>query len=163
MTNQNQNLFIVDDNQENASKLHQIIEKRFGTIYNIFIYTNAVQALTQVDKNTSIVVLDYNYFGEDGTKIANLINNINDETKVIILSNNAAIVSEISSYFNRSNDYLETKKEVKKKLNRTFLEIVSYPANYLQMRYGVSRYFIYLVFLFLGVGILVFLGMQTIY
>ncbi len=163
MTNQTQNLFIVEDNQENALKLHQFLEKRFGTIYNIFTYTNAVQALTHVDKNTRVVVLDYDYFGDEGTKIVNFIKNINENTKVIILSNNEDIGTEISSYFNRADDHLVKEKGLKKKLNRTILDIISYPANYLQMRYGVSQFFIYLVFLFLAVGILVFLGMQTMY
>jgi DNA-binding NtrC family response regulator len=163
MTNQTQNLFIVEDDQENALKLHQFLEKRFGTIYNIFTFTNAVQALTKVDKNTSVIVLDYGYFGDEGTKIVNFIKNINEKTKVIILSNNDDIGTTIDSYNHEGDEYLLKEKGVKKKLNRTIFEIISYPANYLQMRYGVSQFFIYLVFLFLVVGILVFLGMQTMY
>lgn len=163
MTNQTQNLFIVEDDQENALKLHQFLEKRFGTIYNIFTFTNAVQALTKVDKNTSVIVLDYGYFGDEGTKIVNFIKNINEKTKVIILSSNDDIGTTIDSYNQEGDEYLLKEKGVKKKLNRTIFEIISYPANYLQMRYGVSQFFIYLVFLFLVVGILVFLGMQTMY
>jgi hypothetical protein len=51
---------------------------------------------------------------------------------------------------------------VKKKLSTMLFEIISYPANYLQMKYSVSQFFIYLVFLFIVVGILVFLGMISI-
>ena len=134
MTNQTQNLFIVEDNPENSLRLHQFLENRFGTIYNIFTYTNAVQALSKVDKNTSVVVLDYDYFGDEGNKIVNFIKNINENTKVIILANNDDIGTEIESYFNGADDYLVKEKGMKKKLNSRIFEIISYPANYIQMR-----------------------------
>jgi hypothetical protein len=52
---------------------------------------------------------------------------------------------------------------MKKKLSTTIFEIITYPANYLQMKYSVSQFFIYLVFLFFIVGFLVFIGMIYIY
>ena len=160
MSNQTQNLFIVEDNQENALKLHQFLEKRFGTIYNIFTFTNAVQALTKVDKNTSVIVLDFDYFGEEGEKIVNFIKNINDKTKVIILSNNDEIGNQISTYFDGADDCLVKEKGVKKKLNRTLFDIVSYPANYLQQKYSVSQAFVYLVMTFILFSIIILVGMQ---
>ena len=163
MTNQTQNLFIVEDNAETAQKLHQFLDARFGTIYNIFTYTNAVQALSKVDKNTSVVVLDYDYYGDQGNKIVNFIKNINTQTKVIILANNDDIGTEIASYYSGADDYLVKKKGIKKKLNAAIFDYISYPANYLQMRYGVSQFFVYLIFLFIIVGVLVFLGMQSVY
>ena len=163
MTNQTQNLFIVEDNPENSMRLHQFLENRFGTVYNIFTYTNAVQALSKVDSNTSIVVLDYDYFGDEGNKIVNFIKNINDKTRVIILANNDDIETEIASYQNGADDFLIKQKGVKKKLNLRIFEIISYPADYIHMKYGVNQFFVYLLFLFVIVGVLVFLGMQTLY
>lgn len=159
MTNQTQNLFIVEDDQENSLKLHEFLERRFGSIYTIFTYTNAVQALTKVDENTSVIVLDYNYFGEEGTKIVNFIKNINKKTKVIILSNNEDIGATIDSYKLENNTYLLKGKGIKKKLNASIFEIIAYPANYLQERYSLSQAFIYTVFLFLFFSIIVFVGM----
>ncbi len=155
MTNQTQNLFIVEDNQANALKLHAFLEKRFGTIYNIFTYTNAVQALTKVDKNTSIVILDYDYFGDEGTKIVNFIKNINDKTRVIVLSNNDDNVIEIEAFFSGADNFLQKEKGVKKELNRTIFDIISYPANYIQKRYSVSQAFVYFVFTFIIFSIIV--------
>jgi DNA-binding NtrC family response regulator len=162
MTNQTQNLFIVEDNQESSLKLHQFLKQRFGTIYNIFTFTNAVQALTKVDENTSVVVLDFDYFGDEGTKIVNFIKNINEKTKVIILANNDEIGSEIDLLFNDVDNYLIKEKGVKKKLNRSLFEIISYPANYLQARYSVSQAFIYFVFIFILFSIIVLVGMQIL-
>lgn len=162
MTNQTQNLFIVEDNQENALKLHQFLERRFGTIYNVFTYTNAVKMLTHVDKNTSIIVLDFDYFGEEGTKIVNFIKNINDQTKVIVLSNNDEFENELNAFFNGADNFLIKEKGIKKKLNRTIFEIISYPANYIQQRYSVSQAFIYSVFLFIIFSIIVLVGMQIL-
>ena len=163
MTNQTQNLFIVEDNPENSLKLHQFLDTRFGTVFNISTFTDAVTALSKVDENTSVVVLDYDYFGEEGNKIVDLIKIINKKTKVIILSNNEEIFMAIDSYRNEGDNYLLKEKGVKKKLSVTLFEIVTYPANYLQMKYSVSQFFIYLVFLFVVVGVLVFLGMISIY
>lgn len=162
MTNQTQNLFIVEDNPETALKLHQFLDTRFGTVFNISTFTDAVTALSKVDENTSVVVLDYDYFGIEGNKIVDFIKNINKKTKVIILSNNDEIFTAIDSYRNEGDNYLLKEKGVKKKLSTTLFEIVTYPANYLQMKYSVSQFFVYLVFLFIVVGFLVFLGMISI-
>lgn len=162
MANQTQNLFIVEDNQEDALKLHDFLDKRFGTIYNIFTFTNAVQALTKVDKNTSVIVLDYDYFGEEGTKIVNFIKNINEKTKVIILANNDEIISTIDLFNHQGDEYLLKVKGIKKKLNATLFDIVSYPANYLQQRYSVSQAFVYLVLTFILFSIIVIIGMQIL-
>ena len=162
MTNQTQNLFIVEDNPENSLKLHQFLDTRFGTVFNISTFTDSVTALSKVDENTSVVVLDYDYFGDEGNKIVDLIKIINKKTKVIILSNNEEIFTAIDSFRNEGDNYLLKEKGVKKKLSTTLFEIVTYPANYLQMKYSVSQFFIYLVFLFIVVGILVFLGMISI-
>lgn len=162
MTNQTQNLFIVEDNPENALKLHQFLDARFGTVFNISTFTDAVTALSKVDENTSVVVLDYDYFGVEGNKIVDFIKNINKKTKVIILSNNEEIFTAIDSHRNEADNYLLKEKGVKKKLSTTLFEIVTYPANYLQMKYSVSQFFVYLVFLFIVVGFLVFIGMISI-
>lgn len=162
MTNQTLNLFIVEDNPESALKLHEFLETRFGTVFNISTFTDAVTALSRVDENTSVVVLDYDYFGEEGNKIVDFIKNINKKTKVIILSNNDEIFTAIDSYRNEGDNYLLKEKGIKKKLSTTIFEMVTYPANYLQMKYSVSQFFVYLVFLFIVVGILVFIGMISI-
>jgi CheY-like chemotaxis protein len=161
MTNQTQNLFIVEDNQHNALKLHQFLQKRFGTIYNVSTFTNAVDALSKVDKNTSIVVLDYGYFGEEGTKILNFIKLINPETKVIILSSTDQATVDLEKHLIDGDKFLTKDKEVKKKLQTSIFEILSYPANYLQARYSLSQAFIYSVFVFIVFSIIVFLGMQN--
>lgn len=163
MTNQTLNLFIVEDNPENSLRLHQFLDTRFGTVFNISTFTDSVTALSKVDENTSVVVLDYDYFGEEGNKIVDFIKNINKNTKVIILSNNEEIFTAIDSYRNEGDNYLLKEKGLKKKLSTKIFEIVTYPANYLQMKYSVSQFFVYLVFLFIVVGFLVFIGMVSIY
>jgi DNA-binding NtrC family response regulator len=162
MTNQTLNLFIVEDNPENALKLHQFLDARFGTVFNVSTFTDSVTALSKIDENTSVVVLDYDYFGEEGNKIVDLIKIINKKTKVIILSNNEEIFTALDSYRNEGDNYLLKEKGAKKKLSTTLFEIVTYPANYLQMKYSVSQFFVYLVFLFIVVGFLVFIGMVSI-
>jgi DNA-binding NtrC family response regulator len=163
MKNQTLHLFIVEDIPEKSLRLHQFLSTRFGTVFTISTFTDAVTALSKVDANTAIVVLDYDYFGEEGNKIVGFINTINPKTKVIILSNSEAIFSAISAYKNDNDNYLHKDSALKKKLSTSIFEIITYPANYLQMKYSVSQFFIYLVFLFFIVGFLVFIGMIYIY
>jgi len=163
MTNQTLNLFIVEEDAKNALKLHHFLETRFGTVFNIFTFSDPVTALSKVDKDTSVVVLDYNYFGEQGNEIIDFIKCINQKTQVIILSNNEEIYGVIDGHMKNGDHYFHKEKGLKKKLSATILKIVTYPANYLQMKYSVSQFFIYLIFLFVVVGILVFFGMITIF
>ncbi len=94
--------------------------------------------------------------------MVDVIKIINPKTKVIILSNNEEIFSAIATFRNEADEYLIKEKGIKKKLSTKLFEIVTYPANYLQMKYSVSQFFIYLVFLFIVVGFLVFIGMISI-
>lgn len=50
-----------------------------------------------------------------------------------------------------------------KKVQPTFLEKIAYPAKYLEMRYGVSQFFIYLIFVFVVIGIFIFIGMLNMH
>jgi DNA-binding NtrC family response regulator len=163
MKNQTLNLFIVEDVPEKSLRLHHFLATRFGTVFTISTFTDAVTALSKVDENTSIVVLDYDYFGEEGNKIVTFITDINPKTKVIILANSEDIYLAITTYQNENTDFLHKDATLKKKLSTTIFEIITYPANYLQMKYSVSQFFIYLVFLFFIVGFLVFVGMVYIY
>lgn len=160
MKNQTQNLFIVEDNQKNALKLHHFLQKRFGTFYNISTFTNAVQALSKVDQDTRIVVLDYGYFGEEGRKIVDFIKNINIKTKVIILTSYDDTNVELEKHLLNADNLLTKDKDVRKKLQTKIYEIITYPANYLQDRYSLSQAFIYSVFIFILFSIIVFIGMQ---
>lgn len=160
MNNQTQDLFIVEDNPENVLKIQQFIEKRFGKMYTIFVYSNAVQALTKVDKNTSVIVLKNYYFGDEGSKIINFIKNINQKTKVIILSKTEEIDKTMDLYMQEINTHVLKKRGIRKKLKATFFQIMGYPAHYLQQRYSVSQAFVYTVFLFIILSVFVFLGFQ---
>jgi DNA-binding NtrC family response regulator len=162
MTNQTQNIFIVEDNQENVLKLHQFLEEKFGKMYAIFTYSNAVQALEKVDENTSLIVLKNYYFGDEGSKIINFIKNINQKTKVIVLSKTEDINKTIDSYLQEINKQVLKKKGTRKKLSTTVFDKITYPAQYLQERYSMSQAFIYTVFLFIIISIIVFIGFQFI-
>ena len=162
MTNQTQNLFIVEDDQINAAKLHQFLETRFGSVFNIYTFSDATKALENIDKNTKIVILDYDYFGEKGNEILKFIKVINPNTEVIILSNHGDIATAIESYNQGATNFLLKNKKTEKQLSAQIFEILSYPAKYLELRYGFSQFFAYLLFLFVVVGLLVFIGMQTI-
>ena len=160
MTNQSQNLFIVEDNQENAIKLHSFLKARFGTIYNIFTFTNAIQAISNIDKHTSIIVLDYDYFGEEGNQIVGTIKTVNPNTKVIILANNDDIQTEIEAFVNGADNYILKQKGVRNQLSRSIFDEIKYQANYIKSRYSVSQAVFFLILLISMIAVIVALGME---
>ena len=159
MSNQTQNLFIVEDDAETAIKLHKYLKNNFGSIYNIFTFENAVQALTKVNDHTSIIILDYDYFGDEGNKIVNFIKNINIKTKVIILANTTDIGHAISQHNNEADDFLLKGKGARRELSNIIIDYIAYPAKYLQLQYGFSEFFSWLIFLCSLIGLIVFIGM----
>ncbi|CAM3575819.1 hypothetical protein FLPS109957_11520 [Flavobacterium psychrophilum] len=61
---------------------------------------------------------------------------------------------------------MKTKKQIRgtnssNKILPTLFEKIAYPAKYLELRYGVSQFFIYLVFLFIIIGI--FIGVENMF
>jgi hypothetical protein len=63
---------------------------------------------------------------------------------------------------------MKTNQQIKdsnseKKVQPSFFKKIAYPAKYLELRYGVSQFFIYLIFVFIIIGIFLFLGMQHMY
>lgn len=160
MTNQSQNLFIVEDNQENAIKLHSFLKARFGTIYNIFTFTNAVQAISNIDKQTSIIVLDYDYFGEEGNQIVGTIKTVNPAIKVIILASNNDIQTEIEAFQNGADNYFLKQRGLKKRLSKSIFDEIKYQANYIKSRYSVNQAIVFLILLIATIAIIVVLGMK---
>lgn len=53
-------------------------------------------------------------------------------------------------------------KNSEKKIHISLLEKMAYPAKYLALRYSVSKFFIYLILVFVIIGILLFVGMQNL-
>ena len=160
MIHHTQNIFIVEDNYEHATNLHQIIEKKFGKKYPIFTFSNAVQALIKVDEHTILLILKEYYMGDEGSKIINFIKNINPKTKVLLLSKTEDFLQTIELYKQEISNQLLKNQGFRKKLKASFFEKMCYPAQYLQQRYSVSQEFVYTVFLFIAISILVFIGLQ---
>jgi DNA-binding NtrC family response regulator len=139
MANQTQTLFIVQDNAETSLNLKQFIEKRFNTFFNIQTFHNAVEALEKIDKNTTILLLDYDYFGDKGNKIVNFVNDINPETKVIILSNNEEIGNAIDAHRNRKNIHIVKDIKAPNRLFLTLTDVAYYPVRLLISGFGFGE------------------------
>ena len=95
---QNQNLFLLENNDLSAARIVAFLEKKFSNSLNITTFNNGSDLIKSIDKNTSIVILDYDLIGEKGDLILMEIKKINPNIEVIILSSDEDIATAIDAF-----------------------------------------------------------------
>jgi DNA-binding NtrC family response regulator len=163
MKNQNQNIFIVENDGSISINLHKIIEEKFGTLFTICHFVNAAEAIRKIDMNTKIILLDSDYFGETGNKIINFVKNINPSTKIIIQSKNVDLVTSIEAYILKEKINATKTKAKKRLLNPKVSRIVHYPAYHLHQKYGVRPVLFYVFLVILILFLFIYFGMGKMY
>lgn len=158
MTTQGLNLFIVDDNPLVVTGLRNYLNQKFGTNLIISTFTNGASALRNVDKNTSIVILDYYLENENGNDVLKDIIKINPKTKVIMLSSNEDISAAIESFRNGATDYVVKGAKAWDKIISDVYKIVTYPVRYIARELRISKLLamILLSFIFVAAGSFLF-------
>lgn len=158
MTTQGQNLFIVDDNPLVVAGLKNYLNTRFGTNLIISTFNSGALALKQVDKNTSIVILDYYLENENGNEILKSIKEINPSTEVIMLSSNEDIGVAIESFRNGATDYVVKGAKAWDKIISDVYKIITYPIHFIARELKISKFLamILLSFIFVAAGSFMF-------
>lgn len=162
MNTQGLNLFIIDDNQLMATGLRIYLNNRFGTNLNISIFNTGASALTEVDANTAIVILDYQLEGENGNDILKSIKKINPNTEVIMLSSNENIATAIESFRNGATDYVVKGEKAWKKVTSLVYGVITYPVRIMVREWGLNKYLALFILTFVVMGILAYLSVQYI-
>jgi len=162
MNTQGLNLFIIDDNQLMATGLKIYLNNRFGTNLNISTFNTGVSALKEVDKNTGIVILDYQLEGENGNDILKSIKRINPNTEVIMLSSNEDIATAIDSFRNGATDYVVKGEKAWKKVTSLVYGVITYPVRIMVREWGLNKYIAIFLLTFVIMGIIAYLSVEYI-
>ncbi len=163
MKNQPLNLFIVDDDTTIVNGLRNYLHKKFGNNVAISSYSSGKSALQKIDKNTNIVVLDYNLKGENGNDVLKSIKLINPKTEVIMLTSNEDISVAIESFREGASDYvIKGEKAAWTTVYSLILNIITYPAKFLVKEFGVNKYLAMFLTTFLVMAIGVYVVLQFI-
>ncbi len=157
METQKLNIFIVDDNKLMDMSLKQYLEKRFGSNINVSVFYDGESCLEKVDKSTNIVILDYfldsvNKYAKNGLEILRSIKKINPKTEVIMLSSNENIGVAIESFREGASDYIVKDNNAFPKLLSLILE----PIRMMVKEFGVPKFLVIFLLVFLTMGALVF-------
>lgn len=162
METQNLNLFIIDSNTSLTEALGKYLKKRFGRDLQIFTFSSGESALKMVDKNTGIVIVDYNLKGINGNEVLEKIKQINPKTKVILLSSNEEISVAIEAFRNGASDFVHKGAHSWKKVEGIVLHFLTFPLRLLVKEFGISKYFAIFIMTFITVGVVVYFTMNLI-
>jgi len=149
------NLFIVDDNELMLATLLIFLDNKFGHSLNISTFTSGKSALKMVDKNTSIVILDYHLDGENGNVILKTIKKKNPKTEVILLSSNDNVVVAIEAFRKGAKDYIIKGDNSLRKISALVYSAITYPIRLLVNEFGVNKFCAIFLLTFALMGVIV--------
>ncbi len=159
---ENQNLFIVENNPLDLNRLVSYLEKRFSNTLTISTFVDGETALKSIDKNTTIVILDYDLKDQQGDVLLKEINKINPKTEVIILSSDEGIGTAIDAFRKGANNYVIKSESHTRILYGLVLKVLNYPVRILVERFKISKILAIFLTYFVFIGIIVYLGMQLL-
>lgn len=162
MKTQGMNLFIVDDDQLMVTGLKNYLANRFGTDLNISTFLTGESALEKIDKDTSIVILDYFLNGKNGNEVLRSIKEINPKTEVIMLSCNEDIGIAVESFRGGATDYLIKGRQVWKKLIPHVYRTITEPIRRMVKEYGFSKFTAIFLTTFILMGVIVLFVLKVI-
>jgi len=155
MKTQGMNLFIVDDNKLVVSDLKIFLNYKFGNDINISTFTDGEDCLAHIDKDTNIVILDYDLNGKNGLEILKEIKAKNPKIEVIMLSSNEDIALAIQSFRSGATDYVIKGQGALKKISQLVYHIITEPIRIIVREFGVSKYvaIFFLTFIVMGITV----------
>lgn len=159
---QNQNLFLLENNDLSAARIVAFLEKKFSNSLNITTFNNGSDLIKSIDKNTSIVILDYDLIGEKGDLILMQIKKINPNIEVIILSSDEDIATAIDAFRKGARSFLPKNKNTFSRIQNIVAGIVYYPAAIISKFFGITELVAIFVVEILYIGIVVFVGFQIL-
>ena len=162
METQNQNLFLLEDNALSSARIVAFLEKKFTNSLSISTFDNGDDLLKSVDKNTSIVILDYDLRGEKGDLILQKIKKINSNTEVIILSSDDDIGIAIDAYRKGARSFVSKNKNTFPRIQAIISSVVYYPASVIQRFLGLNELLAIFIVEVFYIGIVVFIGFQLL-
>ncbi len=154
------NLFIVDDDPSVIVGLRNFLENKFSGNLSITTFNTGESALQQVNKNTHIVILDYNLHGRDGNEVLQDIKRINPKTEVIMLSSNEDVGTAVEAFRKGATAYVRKGDASTQKVFYQLTRIIGAPIRFLINEFGVSKFLAIFLMVFLTIGILAIIALQ---
>jgi DNA-binding NarL/FixJ family response regulator len=98
MKTQSHNLLLLEDNKLSSNRIVSFLERRFPNSLLISTFQTSEELLKAINKDSTIVVLDYDLKGEKSELLVREIKIINPKTEVIVLATDNDIAEAIETY-----------------------------------------------------------------
>lgn len=159
MKTQNHNLFLLEDNYLSSIRIENFLESKFPDSLLISRYQTSGELLKAINSETTIVVLDYDLKGEKSELLLQKIKRINPNTEVIVMATDEDIAEAINAYKNGAKSVIIKGEKAPRQLFSVVFKILNYPVKLLVERFAINKILAIFIAYFLGIGIIVFLGM----
>lgn len=153
MTSQTLNLFIVNNNPSTVVDIHRYIDKNFKSVFSIFSFNTGKDALTALDRNTNLVILDQYLLGENGDEIRKFIRTSFPYTRVIMFASNNEMTSEIDRFIETTKNNFAPRLSTWKKIAHPIKRVVNYPVEILVNEFKVRKFVAIFIVAFVIVGL----------
>ena len=158
----NQNLFLLEDNPLSSSRIVTFLERKFSSSLTISTFSVGEELLKAMDKNTTIVVLDYDLKGEKADQLLQQIKVINPNTEVIVLSSDDDIATAIDAYRKGARSFVSKNKNTFSRIQSIVSNIIYYPVAYIKRFFGIKELVAIFIIEVIYIGLVVIVGFQIL-
>lgn len=123
MTNDQLNIVIVEDNEMYSILLNHKLKNSFNARLNSYTSGEEFLANLELEKNTDLILLDYNLPGMNGLSTLQQIKEKSPDTEVIILSNQNIMQIAIDSLKEGAFDYVIKNEEAIERIINSIYKI----------------------------------------
>ena len=159
MQTQTHNLFLLEDNPLSSNRIVSFLESKFPNSLSISTFNTSGELLKAITIDTTIVVLDYDLKGEKSDLFIQEVKKINTETHVIVLSSDEDIAAAIQTYKDGAKSVIVKGEKAPRQLFSVIFKIINYPIKILVERFAINKILAIFIAYFIGIGIIVYLGM----
>jgi DNA-binding NarL/FixJ family response regulator len=162
MKTQIQNLFLLEANPLTSNRIVAFLNNKFPNSLKISTFENGDDLLKFMNKDISIVILDYDIKEAKTNVILQKIKKINAQTEVIVLSSDEDIANSIESYRKGANNFVAKNGNALNKIQFIISKIIYYPAAIIQRYFGFKELVAIFIVELLYIILFVLVGFQIL-
>jgi DNA-binding NtrC family response regulator len=159
------NVYILNDNAEEAGKLRKYLLKRFGNRLNISLFFNRRSFFRMMDNHVDMVVVDdyhsHKHPNEDPSmQVLNKVKAEHPATEVVILTSHENVGTAIDAIKGGAREYILNKQGAWQSVLRVIDQAVTQPIRYLVAEYGVKVFVSVFILVWVILGLISYLALR---
>lgn len=157
MSNQKQNIYLVNENNSKSSLLKNFLLERFDNQINIFMYLSNQSCMRMMHGSVNVVVLDYlnesDKYTKSSIELRKTIKSRFPNVDVIMYNSYEDTALCIEKSQMEQSQFPQKNIKAKNKTIRLFENNISLPIKKLVKEYGIGKMVIIFLATFIGIGL----------